>query len=296
MIKSLKKAVNNIKKEKFLNLSNLFVVIVTFLILGIFMYVFVYTQTALKSLEQQAQVTLFFKDDFPEEKILETQKTLNSDERIFETKYVSKEDAFKIFMDLNKDEPVLLENISASILPASLEIRTKNLGDLGGIAEEFSKMDGVEEVRYFKEVIEKFKTWSTVIYIAGGALLFIFLAVSYSVIISTIRTTIHSKGVELEILKLVGASDEYVKKPLLVQGVILGAGSGLAAGFLLAIVAIWIKVLGLFSGGLTLAAFLPELVVNQIVFMLIVWVLLVLSGVVLGYFSSYAAVKKYLKY
>jgi cell division transport system permease protein len=249
MPKILKNLINNIKKEKLLSVSNIVVMLVTFLILGIFINVIVYSQTALKFLEKQAQITIFFKDDFTEEKILELQTKLKTDPRISEVNYVSKTDAFKIFTDINKNEPVLLESISANILPASLEIRSKNLTNLSQLSGEFNNLEGM---KYFKDVIDKFRYWSSIVYIAGFILLTAFFVISYSVIIATLRTTIHSKGPELEILKLVGATDHYVKNPLILQGVLFGGLSALVAGLIISIFTTILNISGVFSGNLSL--------------------------------------------
>jgi cell division transport system permease protein len=285
----------NIKKEKLLSISNILVMTLTFLILGFFVNLVVYSQTAIRVLEEQVQVTAYFKDDVPEAKIFEYQKKFEGDLRISDVSYVSKEDAFKIFVDINKDEPVLLESISASILPASLEIKAKDIGDLSLIASEVEAMDGVEEVKYFKDVVERFKYWSTVASLIGFVLMAIFLVISYSIILVTFRTTINSKGPEYEILKLVGASDSYVKSPLIYQGVFFGGVSALIAGLVITLTSLFTKVMGLFAGGLYLA-FIYGFQINSLVFSLILSILLVVSGILLGYFGSTSAIKKYLKY
>ena len=103
---------------------------------------------------------------------------LESDKRVATVKYVSKEDAFKIFSEINKDEPILLQSISPSVLPASLEVKTHNLSDLSPMADDLSKTDGVEEVRFFKDVIQRFKQWSSIVYIIGFLLVATFFAIS----------------------------------------------------------------------------------------------------------------------
>ncbi len=278
-----------------MSVSNILVMTVTFLLLGVFIYVISISQTALRYLEQQVQLSVFFKDDFKEDAILTLKAKLENDARISTVKYISKEDAFKIFSELNKDEPILLQSISPSVLPASLEIKAKNISDLNPISEELSKMDGVEEVRFFKDVVQKFKVWSSVVYIVGFVLVTLFFVISYSVILNTVRTTIHSKGVELEIMKLVGASDRYVKNPLIYQGTIFGLMSSTIAGLLLLIVGVYLNSANYFAGGLSFG-FLPTLYINPLVFALILFLVLLLSGFVLGYFGSSKAVKKYLKY
>lgn len=285
----------NIQREKLLSLTNIFMMSMTFLILGVFITVVVVSQSVLRNLEQQAQVTIFFKDDFSEERILELKGNLSSDERIFAINYVSKEDAYNIFREINKDDPILLESVTSSILPASLEVRAKDLSALPKLAEEFNKLDGVEEVRFFEDVISSFRSFSTAAYVIGFVLVFIFLIISYSVIISTLRTTINSKGTELEIMKLVGATDSYVKIPLIYQGIFYGAVSSFLAGIVLIIAILTLGHFGYIPSSFGLG-FLPNLVMSPLLFSFILWFLLVVSGSLLGYLGSFFAVKRYLKY
>ena len=122
-----------------------------------------------------------------------------------------------------------------------------------------------------------------------------FFAISYTVVINTVRTTIHSKGVEFEIMKLVGASDKYVKTPLIRQGMLFGAVASFIAGLLLFIVGLILHFNGSFKNGFSFG-FLPTSHVSPLIFSIVLFILLVASGIGLGYLSSASAVKKYLKY
>jgi len=286
---------NYIQKERLMTVSNLLVMWVTFLLLGIFIEVIVLSQTMLKYLEDQAQITVFFKDEFGEDKIIAFKDSLLSDERISEVTYISKEEALKIFKDINQDQPVLLESISASVLPASLEIKTKKIADLEGLTNELQTKEGVEEVRFYKDVIQKFKSVSNTVYIVGFVLVVMFFLISYSVIISSLRTAINSRGPELEVMRLVGAKDSYITKPFIYQGVFFSLVSAFFASIIIFILGFVESRLDVFSRGLSLG-FLSKVFINPIIFSLILVFILILSGFVLGYFGSKAAVKKYLKY
>ncbi len=295
MVSTWSRVKQNLKRERLLFISNVFVMTITFLLLGVFITVVVLTQSFVKNLEQQAQVTLFFKDDFPEIKILELKDQFVADTRVLEVKYVSKDQAFEIFKEINKDEPILLESISPEILPASLEVRTKNINDLNVLFEEYKGIDGVEEIKFFKDVIERFRYWSSVIYIGGLALVLVFFTISYSVVLVTLRTVINSKGKELEIMKLVGASDNYVKKPLIFQGLFLSGISSLIAGFIIVLVSSLVQLTGFYSGGFSLA-FASGFIISPILYSLILAICIMVSGVSLGYFGSWSAIKRYLDY
>lgn len=285
----------NIKKEKLLSISSILIMTVTFLLLGFLLYVIIFSQTALRYLEDQAQITAFFKDDYPSQKIMDLKTTLTADKRVSTVNFVSKEDALRIFKEINKEEPVLLESVSASILPASLEVRARNIGDLKALTEELKQNDGVEEVRFFEDVISKFKFWSTLITIVGFVLVAIFFTISYSVIIATLRTTINSKGIEYEIMKLVGATDEYVKKPLIHQGVFFSMLSALVASLVLIIIGVVSSLTKVFPQGLAVG-FLHGIFIAPWVFSIILAVILLASGFLLGYLGSSKAIKKYLEY
>lgn len=285
----------SLKRERLLVVSNIAVMTLTFVILGVFITVFAISQTALRTLEKQAQVTMFFKDDFPEERILELKTTLENDQRILEANYVSKEQAYALFKELNKDDEILLENLTANILPASLEVKTKSLDDLPVIAEELSVIDGVEEVSFFRDVIDNFRRWTNIAYTVGLAMVMVFVAISFAVIMITLRLTINSKGHELEILKLVGASDDYVRKPLVQQGIFFGLVSGLISSVILIVTALLIQFAGVFTQKLEFS-FLPDVLVSMTVFIILLSFVLITLGFTLGYIGSITAIKRYLKY
>lgn len=284
-----------LKKEKLMTLSHFLIMGITFLVLGIFVNIIVLSQTTLKYLEDQAQITVFFKDEFGEDKILPFKDQLSSDERVSEIEYISKEEALRIFKEINKEEPVLLESISASVLPASLEVRTKDISELEVMASELESKEGVEEVKFYKDVVQRFRKMSNAVYIIGFVLVACFLVISYSVVISSLRTAINSRGPELEVMRLVGASDSYIKKPFIYQGVFFGVTSALAASIIVIILDFSIGKWGNFSRGLSLG-FLPNIFFSPIILSLILSFILILSGFLLGFFGSKTAIKKYLKY
>lgn len=284
-----------LQREKLMSVSNFLLMGITFLLLGLFIDVVVISQTALRYLEDQAQITIFFKDDFGEDKILPLKANIEKDTRVASVTYVSKEEALRIFKEINKNEPVLLESISASILPASLEVKAKNIGNLEKLTNDYKSIDGVEEVRFYKDVVSRFASTSRAVYIVGFILVFSFFLISYSVIISTLRTSINARGKELEVMKLVGASDSYVRDPFMYEGVFFSMVSAAAASVVIILLGVGIDRWGIFSKGLSIG-FIPGFFINPIIFDAVLAFILLLSGFLLGYFGSKTAIKKYLKY
>ncbi|MFA5776712.1 MAG: permease-like cell division protein FtsX [Patescibacteria group bacterium] len=297
MSKALSKVLQNVNKEKLFTASNLVVMTLTFLVFGLFVLIEVLSQTALGKLEKEAAVTIFFKDDFGESQILNLKSQIEKDKRVYSVKYVSKDDAFNIFKELNKNEPLLLESVTASVLPASLEVRAVKVSLLNTLSDEYSKLEGVEGVKFFKDIIERFNFWRGVLSLAVGVVLVILLFVSFSIVVSTVRTAISLRGAEFEILKLVGASDAYVKNPLIHQGVLYGGVSAFIAGLVYAVL-IFVALFSGFLGslGITDFALVSSLAVPAWIFAIVLTLVLTLCGALLGYISSTSAVKKYLNY
>jgi cell division transport system permease protein len=123
----------------------------------------------------------------------------------------------------------------------------------------------------------------------------IFLILSFALVIATLRITITAKGVELEIQKLVGASDRYVKTPLILQGVFYGVVASFTAFLVFLIVSIVLTTTGLPTGSF-FVPFLSNARISLVVYTLGLGFFLILSGGLLGYIGSYAAIKKYLDY
>lgn len=297
MSRVLNRALQNANKEKLFTMSNLVVMTLTFLVFGLFVLIEVLSQTALNKLEKEATVTMFFKDDFGESQILALKSNIEKDTRIYSVNYISKDDAFNIFKELNKNEPLLLESVTANVLPASLEVRAKNVTILSTLSDEYAKIEGVEGVKFFKDIIERFNFWRMILSIGIGVVLAILLFVSFSIVVSTVRTAISLRGTEYEILKLVGATDDFVKKPLLYQGIMYGGVSAFIASLFYAILLLIGSLSGVFNS-LDLFHFVifSNLALPVWAFSIALIVILTLCGVALGYLSSTSAVKKYLNY
>lgn len=294
MVKIWKNLVSNVKREKMVSLSNFAVLATSFVLLGVIIELVILSQTSLKYLEEQAQLTIFFKDDYSEQNILNLKQSIEKDGRVASVKYVSKQQAYENFIKMYADEQALVKNASPEILPANLGISAKNIADLRAIADQYGKVDGVEGIRFFRNVVDSFRLWSTIIYIVGFALIALFFMVSYSAVVITLRTVIHSRGSEFEIMKLVGASDNYVRKPLLYQGLLSGLGASLLGSALVMGIGTYLELSKFFQRGLSLG-FVYGIYVQPIVVSIIISAVMIVSGLLLGWFGSYSAVKKYLK-
>ncbi len=170
--------------------------------------------------ETRPEVMVYFKTSTPESDILSFRDQLLQWEQVASVQYVSKEDAFNIYRERNQDKQTLLEMISPDILPASLEIFARNPEDLEQIATFFQTQKGVDEVVYHKSIVEKLLSLTSIMRLVSVGLFVFLFAMSTVVMITTILFKVALRKEEINLLRLIGASRFYVRKPFLWESVV----------------------------------------------------------------------------
>jgi cell division transport system permease protein len=293
---NLKNIIDFLKKEKVISFISVLAIFISFTLLSFIISFLVFSNTAMNTLQKQVQLRIFFKDSFSEAQILELKSELESDKRIQEVGYTSKDDALKIFKDLSKNDPVLQESLTTNILPASLEVRAYDIKDLDSIYEEYIGKDYVDSIKYLKDIKDKFKYFSNV---TTGISLFItvlFFIVSFGIIISTIRINIFQKKDEIEIMRLVGASDDLIRKPFIHQGLVYSMTGSFLAGllyFIISLIIFFTNFLGIKDLGYVYLV--GNFKVHFIAFTVIMVLFVNFIGYLLGKSGSKTALQNYLQ-
>lgn len=172
--------------------------------------------------ESKPQITAFFTDEKKEQEIKNLEEKLKATGQVAQIKYVSKEEALAIYREQNKGDPLLLEMVTATILPASLEVSAKDAKFLGDLAKILQAEPGIEEVVYQKDVVDALVSWTGAIRKIGIILIGFLAIVSLLIILTVIGMKIALRREEIEILKLVGASNWYIRVPFLLEGAFYG--------------------------------------------------------------------------
>ncbi len=218
----LKTAWTHIRRSPYQSAAAILTMSLTFFVASVFFLTAMGFQTVLKEFEKQPQITAFFSDAKSEEDIRFLDEKLKSTGKVENTVYVSKEEAFTIYQEQNKNDPLLLEMVTADILPASLEVSAVDPSDLQELAAIIDQEEGVEDVIYQKDVIDTLVAWTRGIRIVGVGLVSILLLVSLLVLLTVISMKIALKREEIEILRLLGATGWYIRWPFVLEGALYG--------------------------------------------------------------------------
>jgi len=248
-------------------------------------------------LEEKVDISVYFKEEASDEKILNVKETISQIPEVKEVRYTSKEKALEEFIERHKEDPILmksLEEVGTNPFLASLNIKASDPTDYQTIADflensAFSNL--IEKIDFYqrKAVIERIFTLTSSFKKFLFSFSVILAFISFLVVLNTIRLAILNSSEEIKIQKLVGASNFFIRGPFLVQGAICGLFSAFIAFFLLSGVCWFLspKIEVLFSDFSLWSIFrvhLFEILLIQIV-----------TGILLGSISSTIAVRKYLE-
>ncbi|MBW1703702.1 MAG: ABC transporter permease [Deltaproteobacteria bacterium] len=284
-----RQAFTNILNNRIFHAIGLSTMVVSLLIFGTFLILFVNLSAWLEGWGHSLTISVYLKDGISETKKDEIASIIRKLEGAEIKRFISKDGALKDLKKALGSHAVLLEDLSVNPLPASFEVifkvRDGQETDPFKIKNELESIEGVDEVQYSEEWLKRFKGLMNMVrligFIIGGLLCMGILFI----VTNTIKLTIYSRREEIEILKLVGATDWFVKAPFLLEGLIQGVLSGIVA------------LLVLFSGYLLLSAkklhflglavldfvFLPNEYVFSILFI----------SVALGLIGSFIAVGRF---
>ena len=187
----------------------------------------------LNYVETRPQVTVYFQNTANESQIFALRDDLMKSGKVASIKYISKQEAFKIYKDLTKDNPLLIEMTSASILPASLEIYAKEPAYLPQIADYLKGKPAVDEVQFQKIIVDRLLSLTTAVKFATLVMVSFLVLMATIVIVATTSFKIALRKDEIEILQLLGASRFYIIKPFLSEGFMIGLISAVLASLTL---------------------------------------------------------------
>jgi len=289
MNRSLSYAKRNIRRTPFQAIAASMVMFLTFLSLLAFILLAAGSQIALKYFESKPQVIAFFKEGTTDQDIQTIENALHQESRVTQTKYISKDMALQIYRQKNKNDPALLELVTANILPASLEISTQSPQDLTPIADILKKEPVVSEVIVPEDVVQTLTSLTRIIRIVGLTTVGFLMVFALLVIIMIIGFKIRLRRNEIEIMRLLGASPSFIRNPFILEGIFYGLTGALLA---------WVTSYGLiwyftpFLGG-----YLGEVKLLPVdpIFMLVLLGGVITVALIIGGLGSFGAVKRYLK-
>lgn len=290
------------RRTPYQSIISVLMICVTLFVLSIFIMMAALSSSVISYFESKPQVTIFFKENQTKTAIDQLIEKLKASGKIATIEYISKDQALRIYQEQNRNDPLLLEMVTADILPESLEVSAINPSYLSEITEAAIKEPGVDEVVFQKDVVDTLISWTAAIRKFGIVFIAFLIIASILILVTTIGMRIAYRKDEIEILNLVGATPWYIKRPFILEGMYYGFIGGLAAWIASSSILLYLQpfMTSFLKGIPTLSLWNMHVAINiwppNIFFFLTLWFILTLSGVLIGLIGSSFAASRYMKY
>ncbi|MFZ5376944.1 MAG: cell division protein FtsX [Patescibacteria group bacterium] len=234
-MKSLNDALINIRRSPYQSFLAILMTTITFFVAYGFSLAAGGAELTLRFFETRPQVIAFFKLESDEEQVKKVVDTIKLRPAVSGVKMISKQEALKIYREENKENPLLLELVTADILPASIEVSSEEVGQLANIKTELEKFPEIEDVIYQQDIVDSLTTWTNAIRIVGLVSVSILAVTSFLTMIIMISWKVTAKKNAIKVMKIIGASDWYISVPFITEGALYGfLGSSIGWGLMFA--------------------------------------------------------------
>ena len=286
----MREAFKNIRLNLLMSITAITTTFICILVLGVGLLASSHVEGVVGSVREDVSVEAYFPPDASREEIDGTISRVESWPEVSSVNYVSEEEAFATFKETFADKPELYENLDPGVLPASLQIQLEEPTEAEQVAQRLEQKAGFsdENLSYPQQTIERLNSvTSYMIWGLYGATI-LFLISSVLLISNAIRLSIFARRKEIEVMKLVGASDSFVRTPFVFEGMVQGLiGAGLAA-----LAVIWLNFLFI-DWSRDALPFVP--ISGDAVNTILVLLTLVVVGVVIGVVGSFLSVTRFLR-
>lgn len=288
-MKQVKQTIKQLRRSPYQALAAALAMTLTFFVSSVFIILIIGGQIVLNYIEQRPQVIAFFKDDTKEAKITEIAAEIKNTGLAKEVKYVSKEEALQIYRERNKDDPLLLESVTADFLPASIDISVNRASDINEITQIVKQKPEVDKVITPENLVEELIKWTQTIRLGGIVFVSTLIAISFLIIVMVVGMRIALRRDEIAIMNLVGATKWYISRPFFIEGALYGIiGATLAIFFVYVILLFYSPNVQQFLGPIKVFPINP-------MFFLYLWLSEVAIAILVGIIGAAIALIRYLR-
>ncbi len=280
----------NVWVNKMMSIASVAVLMACLLIIGIGAMAYFNINSLLDIVEAQNIVMVYVSDEADDVKTSELRLSLENMDNIASCEFVPKEDAFQRQVELMGGDSALFEGFKTSPLPDAFKVTVKDLSRFKETVSEIEKLDGVYNVRENSDLASKLVTVRRAVTIVSAGLVSMLFLVALFIISNTIRITMFSRKLEINIMKAVGATNSFIRWPFMVEGVLLGIIS--AGVSVLLLWGLYELIIYAFSSVITMLGF------SFVPFLSYIWYIFgafLAIGIITGSFGSMVSMNRYLK-
>jgi cell division transport system permease protein len=223
-----------LRRNLLMTVATILTVAVSLALLGVGLLVSKQVNIASDLFYANVEVSIFLTDDISEAQRVSLENDLVGHPVVDEVIYESKQDAYEHFQEIFANNPSLLESVTPDILPASFRVKLTDPQEFAVVESAFANYPGVDTVSDQRNILERLFTILNALSTGAYVIAIIQIVGAAALIFNTIRMTAFARREQTGIMKLVGATNWYIRLPFVLEGIVAAIiGAALASGFLL---------------------------------------------------------------
>lgn len=283
-----REAYTSLSRNRLLSIATVTTMAICILFLGVAVLMTINADSFMNRLESDIEIVVFLNNSLSKSQVSDIKSDIEKLDGVKSVVFVSREQALanlqKKFTDKDYD---LGKTIDKNPLPDSYEVKAQKPQDVGNLAQQINKMPGVYKVNYGQGVVERlFQVTKWVRIISIGFIVLLIMGAIF-LIATTIRLAIFARRKEIYLMKLIGATDWFIRWPFFIEGIMLGSVGALISILLLS----WGY--GSLVSSLQTALFFIPLVYQQSL-LINIYLSLFATGAVLGVLGTYISLNRFL--
>lgn len=282
-----KETATNLKRNVFITVAAVLVVSVSLYLVGVVLIASFAVDRALTLQTRKVEVAVFLSRDVTPPARDSIQNDLTGMPEVASVEYESKEDAYERFKILFRDEPEIVANTTPDALPESFRVKLKDPNEFPVVRDRLDGRPGIAEIRDERQFLKRFLAVVRDIRTLGAVVVGLLILAAAVLIATTIRMAIFARRREVAIMKLVGATNWFIRIPFMLEGVIQGMVGTVFAVLLLLLTKPFFTNLAKSFQFLNLTVSVPEILQRS--------ALLLLFGIVIGALGSLLGLRRFLE-
>jgi cell division transport system permease protein len=218
----IKETSTNLKRNFFITMAAVLVVVVSMYLVGAVFVASFAVDRALTLQTKKVEVAVFLKRDITPEERDAIQRDLLAMPEVASVSYESKQEAYDTFKRLFRDEPDIVENTTADALPESFRVKLKDPNQFAVVRDRLDGRPGIDQIQDERKFLSRLLAVVRDIRFLGLLMVGLLTIAAGVLIATTIRMAIFARRREIAIMKLVGATNWFIRVPFMLEGVIQG--------------------------------------------------------------------------
>ena len=288
--RSIRDAVKSVVRNFSLSIASILCVTITLILVSVSIIISANINNTTRNIEDELNIVVYVNKNASDEQVNQVKDAINKISKVQSVEYKSKAEWKSEMMDYSDTFKTVLDYLDDNPLMDSFTVKVNNVKDLSEVAKYIKTIDNVETVKYGEGMVESIVSAFDVVQKVTVIIVIALVIVTAFLISNTIKLTIFSRRNEIEIMRLVGASNSSIKLPFIFEGFIIGA-----LGSIIPIIVTIYGYVILYTklGGHVFSNMLVLIKPYNFVFQISLALLII--GAIVGMFGSVKAVRKYLK-